>query len=176
MQSACWDRCHAAGSELPNTAAPVSICRYCGRPSARRTRGKLLRRSARRLVVRHHERVASLDCNESADNHCLMRLMEAGSWSRRSLGVQDQPVSVALLVPGQIIHRSLNAARLVRHASGTQTDLHAAQRADQLKIAEIAQMADAEHALLQDAEPVPQAHVALLEDGRPQCIGTVALR
>src|SRR4051812_43406882 len=48
----------------------------------------------------------------------------------------------------QIVHRSLRAARPIRHACSTQPHFHAAQRAHQLQIAKIAEMTDAEYAVL----------------------------
>ena len=65
---------------------------------------------------------------------------------------------------------------LVRHAGGAQAHLHAAERADQLQVAEIAEMADAEHAVLQNAETVAEAHVEPVQDGGPQFVGAVAFR
>src|SRR5207302_120487 len=64
----------------------------------------------------------------------------------------------------QIVDRGLHAARPVRHAGGAQPHLHAAQGSDQLQVAEIAEMADAEHTVLQDAEAAAEAHVVFVQD------------
>ena len=47
--------------------------------------------------------------------------------------------------------------------------------ADELQIVEVAKMADAKHAILQDAQAVAQTHVVLFQDGGAQGIGAVTL-
>ena len=68
-------------------------------------------------------------------------------------------------IPAQIIHRRKYAAGLVRNARGAQPHLHTAQCAGQLQVTEIAQMANAEDAVIQLAKPVTQAHVEAFQDG-----------
>ena len=64
----------------------------------------------------------------------------------------------------------------MRHPRDAKPHLHAAQRADKLQVTEIAQMADAEDAVLEDAEPVPETHVEPLEDDGPERIRAMPLR
>ena len=79
-------------------------------------------------------------------------------------------------IPAQIIHRRLHATGLMRHARGAQPHLHAAQRAGKLQIAEIAQMANAEDAVIQLAKAIAQAHVEAFQNGGAQRIGAMAFR
>ena len=79
-------------------------------------------------------------------------------------------------VTRHVLHGSLHPARLVRDAGRAQPHLHAAKGADELQVAEVAEVADSEHFVLQRPEAVAQAHVVPLQDRGAERVGAVPFR
>src|SRR5262249_4515578 len=77
---------------------------------------------------------------------------------------------------GEVIHRRLHPASAVRHSGQLQRHLDGTEGAENHRLVQIAEMADAEHAAAQPVEPAAERDIEFVEGELAHLLGIPALR
>src|SRR5713101_1769270 len=89
--------------------------------------------------------------------------------------IEGARFKLALLRCDQVVHRCSRAAFAVRNAGQFERHFNGRNRAEDHRLVQIAEMADAEDMTAQPVEPAAKRHVELVETELADLIGVVAL-